>query len=311
MLSTSASSSSVGLPPLPLPSTNPTIAADSSSYYSTYDPSYGNFGSSSDGLQHDAEQSFSTSSTSNANTTVTGKRKNLKRDNDSVEVEALQARVAELEAKLHAAAVSSSSLYSGSQGSLGTESTIPYNGSSNLQPHHVHFQLQDDPLPPHLQELVSNGGSRVASSNASSTEMIGGAAGSRSNTTSQQGTTSISPFSSNGLPTPPTSVTTATASGNFPPSPASNGSRGSGKQDASQLHPQGQQYSNQQYQAQLPQQQQQQNTTYFTRSPLGQQPDAKWDMAALPKYLNMTPPGSQPQSPYGSANLASNKQCTI
>lgn len=303
--------SSSSLPPLPSSaSLNPNIASDPSLYYTTYDPSYGSFPSSSNGQAYEAsassDQNFPTSSsttsggtgtTTNTITSAGGKRKNLKRDNNSSEVEALQARVAELEAKLQAASVASSIQQNSSSAvhpSTGGSHHHPILSDGSSHPAaHVRFQLQDT-LRQHLQHQTTDE-TAPTSSNASSTEMSAG--GSRPNYTgtatghnsSRQTTSSVSPFSSNGLPTPPTSANAGSAP--FLNSPASNGSLG-GHQDVSQSDTGNLQDTTQSY-----------NTAYFTKPPSAQTQDAKWNMSGLPGYLNMTPPTSQPQSPYGPGNL--------
>lgn len=292
------------LPPLPLPSLNPLIASDASSYHS-YDPSYGTLAYNTNFMGDQNCADGVSSSTSNK---IAGKRKTTKRDHNSVEVEALLARVAELEAKLQAANMETSS--QPSQGSahsiLGGNNHAGSSDSTARQAPHVHFQVQDS-LPLALQNTAAGLESAAASSNASSVEITTGAGsgGSKTNSTSRQGTTtnSISPFSSNGLPTPPSSTSAATGFGGFPSSPASNASRGSTNQDGSYLASSG----NQQQQ----QQQQQSNTSYFTKSSLGHYQDPKWNMGAIPGYLNMTPPVSQPQSPFGPGNLVGPREKSV
>lgn len=285
----------LNLPPLVLASLNPHIAADTASYYTRYDPSYGSYVSSSNGL---GDQSYSQSEISGISDKAS-KRKNVKRDHNSLEVEALLARVAELEARLQAANMESSSQPSQTslQSNLDSGNHAGAAGSTAHQAPHVHFQLQD---PSTVQWQTSSAGmdNLGASSNASSVDMTTSAGNGlpNSNSTSRQGTAtiSISPFSSNGLPTPPSSTSAATGGGGgYPSSPASNASRGSANQDGSHVPLSG------------AHQQQQSGTSYFTKSSLGQYQDPKWNMGAIPGYLNMTPPMSQPQSPFGPGNLVS------
>lgn len=344
--SSSSASLPPGFPPLPTPaqaSLNPNISSDTTFLYSTYDPSYGTYTVNLDNTQaQDGSNSSSLPSTSNvAGGSGSGRRKNLKRDNNTAEVDVLQSRIAELEAKLQA--VQASVLPSTSQATssyinaplnnqIGQDLHLPVSSTSSSSTH-VHFPEQL----PHLHQSqqqqpgdTSNGlgtgtstpmGGRSGQSSSASSADFSHLNHSKSNNTSRQGTSSVSPFSSGGLPTPPplsTSVSNSSdlgstaaggvGQGTFPPSPASNTGQGGGSLDFTNGFNGNNNMSINQIPAGSAQSQQgfgQKPTNYYTKSPLAQSHDQKWNMAGLPGYLNMTPPGSGSQSPYTPGGLVS------